>query len=233
MGNDSHLEQQQSSVAPNPGPAGHSDGFLFMIDTLIETALLLSSCISTADASHVERCEALAREVHEQEKALTRELLASKAGDVPKGLIHLPFLLQRIAERLMSISNCLSLKNRDGILLNGKAEAHSDQLLVILVDMMSNLRDAFTISDAVLVESIISEAGELSRMIRDFRAAHWSRPRAGALAGQATGMYLDILDAIKSASEDVGNICRALLEVDTIPICSSKASEGADPGELE
>lgn len=225
MGNDSHLEQQHSSGAPDVGPAGHSDGFLIMIDKLIETALLLSSCISTADASHVERCEALARAVQEQEKALTRELLASEAVDVPKGLIHLPFLLQRIAEKLLNISACFRLKSRDGILLNGKAEAHFDQLLVILVDMMSNLRDAFTISDAVLVESIISEAGELSRMIRDFRSAHWSRPRTGALAGQATGMYLDILDAIKSASEDVGNICRTLLELETIPSSSANVPE--------
>ncbi|MEW6112845.1 MAG: hypothetical protein AB1664_12010, partial [Thermodesulfobacteriota bacterium] len=141
--------------------------------------------------------------------------------------------LQRIAEKLLNISACFRLKSRDGILLNGKAEAHFDQLLVILVDMMSNLRDAFTISDAVLVESIISEAVELNRMIRDFRSAHWSRPRAGALAGQATGMYLDILDAIKSASEDVGNICRALLELDTIRICSAKVSEEAGSGKLE
>jgi Na+/phosphate symporter len=230
MGNDSQLEHRNSSVAPNVGPAGHGDGFLIMIDKLVETALLLSACISTADASRIDRCEALAAEVHEQEKALTRELLASKAGDVPKGLIHLPFLLQRVAEKLLNISTCFRLSTRDGILFNGKAEAHLDQLLVILVDMMSNLRDAFMISDAVLVESIISEASELSRKIRDFRSAHWSRPRTGASAGQATGMYLDILDAIKSASEDVGNICRALLELDTIRICSPKVPEGADRG---
>ena len=204
-----------------------------MVDKLIETGILLSTFISTGDPDQIGRCEALARDVYEHEKALTRSLLTSKEEELPSALIHLPFLLQRICVNLEEILNCCRHKTKDGILLNGKAEAHLHQLLAILVDMMNNLRDAFTIPDVVLTESIISEGNGLNRMLRDFRSTHWSRPRTSASAFQATAVYLDILDAIKSANEHMGNICQTLLELERIAAVSTKVPEGADAGKCD
>jgi Na+/phosphate symporter len=224
MLNDSDPERQQALEVPDPRSGSLNEGFPLMVGKLIETGLLLSTCISTGDQNQISRCEALARDVYAHEEILTRNLLASKAEDLPKTLIHLPFLLQRICENLEDILNCCRLKTKDGILLNGKAEAHLQQLLAILVDMMNNLRDAFTVPDVVLVESIISEGNGLNRMLRDFRSAHWSRPGTGSSAFQATAVYLDILDAIKSANEDVGNICQTLLELEGIAAVSHEGS---------
>ncbi|MBI5250877.1 MAG: hypothetical protein HY912_15425 [Desulfomonile tiedjei] len=234
MFNDSEGERLQASKSTDPRAVGLDEGFLIMLGHLIETALSLSACLSSADAGQMSRCETLAMEVRELERSLTRRLLASREeGDRFKALIRLPFLLLRIEEKLDYILNCCRLKCKEGISFNGKAEAHLQQLIAILVDMMNNLRDAFSVSDALLVKSIISEGCELSRIIRDFRSAYWCRPRIGPLALQATAIYLDILDAVKSANEDVGNICTTLLEIGTIPAASAKVSERIDTGKFQ
>ncbi len=182
---------------------------------MLEIALSLSVCISTDEPGEIDRCEILAKEVREQEKALTRDLHAVAQGDTLSALVRLPFFLQGIGEKLENIVNCCRHKVGEGILLNGTGEAHCQQLLAILIDMMNNLQDAFTMPDTVLVQSIISQGNELSRMLRDFRSADWLRLRKGPSAAQMIDMYLDILDAIKSANEDVGNICTTLLELQT------------------
>jgi hypothetical protein len=147
MLNDSDPERQQASEVPDPRSGSLNEGFPLMVGKLIETGLLLSTCLSTGDQNQISRCEALAKDVYAHEEILTRNLFASKAEDLPKTLIHLPFLLQRICENLEDILNCCHLKTKDGILLNGKAEAHLQQLIAILVDMMNNLRDALTVHD--------------------------------------------------------------------------------------
>ncbi len=187
-----------------------------MIGKLAEIALSLSVCISVDKPGEIDRCEALVKEVRGQGKALMRDVHAVAHGDTLNALVRLPFYLQGIGEKLENILNCCRIKVREGILLNGTGEAHCQQLLAILVDMMNNLQDAFIMTDAVLVQSIISQGSELSRMFRDFRSADWMRLRNGPSAAQMIGIYLDILDAIKSANEDVGNICTTLLELETI-----------------
>jgi Na+/phosphate symporter len=233
MPNDSDPERLQAPEVRDLKSGGLNEGFPIMVGKLIETGLLLSTCISTGDQNQISRCEALARDVYAHEKTLTRNLLASKPEDLPKTLIHLPFLLQRICQNLDDILNCCRLKTKDGILLTEKAEAHLQQLLAILVDMMNNLRDAFTVPDVVLVESIISEGNGLNRMLRDLRSAHWSHPRVRSSAFQGAAVYLDILDAIKSANEDVGNICQTLLELERLAAVSTKVPERVDAGKCD
>lgn len=233
MLNDSDSERHQAPEVSGPKSWSLDEGFPIMVDKLVETGILLSTCISTGDLNQIGRCETLAKDVYAHEKALTRNLLASKEGELPDVLIHLPFLLQRVCENLEGILNCCRLKTRDGILLNGQADAHLQQFLAIFVDMMNNLKDAFTTPDAVLVESIISEGGELNRMLREFRSTYWTRPRSCSPAFQAATLYLDILDAIKSANEDVENICQSLLELGRTTAAFTKVPECAESGKYD
>jgi Na+/phosphate symporter len=216
MPNGSDRESGQSLNAPGSQAASLNQGCLIMIGKLVEMALSLSVCISSGGPNEMDRCEILAKEVREQERALTRNLHAVAQGDTLSALVRLPFFLQGIGEKLENIVNCCRLKVGHGILLNGAGEAHCQQLLAILIDMMNNLQDAFTMTDTVLVQSIISQGSELSRMLKDFRSADWLRLRKGPFEAQVIDIYLDILDAIKSVNEDVGNICATLLELETI-----------------
>lgn len=234
MLNDSEMERHEVSRPSVLRAPGLDEGFLIMVGNLVETALALSVCLATGDASQMGRCEALTEDLRESEADLTRRLLAfHEEGNRLKALIHLPFLLVRIGEKLEDILNCCRAKSRDGILFSCDVEAHLQQLLAILADMMSNLRDAFVISDAVLVNSIISEGSELSRMLRDLRSAQWPRQRMAHSAFEATTMYLDILDAIKSVNEDVGNICKTVLELETTPAACSNIPDESDSGKFE
>lgn len=216
MRNGSDRKTAHSSKMPDSQSAGLSQGCVTMIGKLLDLAGLLSVCVSTGGPHEMDLCETLAKEVRERERALTSDLRSVPEGDTLRALVRLPFFLQNIGEKLENIVNCCRLKVGQGILLNGTGEAHCQQLLAILIDMMNNLRDAFIMSDAVLVQSIISQGSELSRMLRYFRSNDWMRLLTGPSAAQMIGIYLDILDAIKSANEDVGNICATLLELQTI-----------------
>lgn len=183
-----------------------------MIGKLIETTLSLSLCISVDEPSEISRCETRAKEIREHERALTRDMHAVALGDAFSPLVSVPHLLQKVSEKLENIGKCCRARAEEGAHLNGTGEAHCQQLLAILIDMMINLQDALIMTDTVLVQSIISQGSELSRMLRDLRSADCLRPRKGPTATQMIGIYLDILDAIKSANEEVENICTTLLK---------------------
>jgi Na+/phosphate symporter len=216
MSNGSDRESEQLSKGPDSPSDALNQGCLIMIGKLVEIALSLSVCLSADRPSEMNRCETLAKEVRECEKDLTRELRSVAQRDTLSPLLRLPFLLRGIGEKLENIVSCCRFKAGQGIPLNGAGEAHCQQLLAVLIDMMNNLQDAFIMDDSVLVQSIISQGSELRRMLRDFRSAAWLRPRKGSLAAQMIGVYLDVLDDIKSANEDVGSICATLLELQTI-----------------
>jgi Na+/phosphate symporter len=230
MLNRSDREGEQSLKAPALPPTSLNKGCVIMIGKIMEIALSLSVCISSDGPHELERCEVLAKEVRERERTLTRDLHAVAQGDTLSALVRLPFFLQDIAEKLENIVDCCRHKAEEGIILNGTGEAHCQQLLAILIDMMNNLQDAFTTTDTVLVQSIISQGSELSRMLKDFRSAGWLRPRRGPFAAQVIDIYLDILDAIKSANEDVGNICASLLELETTSGVFANAPGQKDQG---
>lgn len=215
MTDDADSERHNSSKVPDFRSIGLNESFSIVVGKLAEAALLLSSCISMGDGADFDRCDMLAKDLREHEEALIRDMCACQDANLPNSLIHLAFLLQRIGGDLDKILNCWRLGSGARISLNGKTEGRLQQLLAILIDMMNNLRDAFIIPNVVLVESIVSEGEELGRMLWNLRSAYWSR-EPGTSAVPANGMYLDVLDAIKLASVDIGIICATLLELETI-----------------
>ena len=216
---------------PVSAEVGIQEGFLVMISKLTEMIRLILGCISGGAASQLQDCTNLANEVHQCEKILTRALLASRGEHDPlNALIRLPFQLEGIGENLETILSCCRIKMREGLDLTGKAESALHQLLAVLLDMMSNLRDAFRRPDAVLLESIICECREANQKVQELRLIPWPSRFKGPAAFETTRMYLDALDAIKSANEGLGKICASVMEWETV--LTASGSEGEKHGEM-
>jgi len=99
------------------------EGLLIMISKLIEAGRLISKCVVSGSSSQMDRCGQLAKDVHLQEKILTKDLVASKVdGRLQRALIRIPYRLERIGDMFESILNCCRIKARDGVPFSDKAQ---------------------------------------------------------------------------------------------------------------
>lgn len=190
------------------------EGLLVMISKIIAMTELLSKCVFSESETQTERAATLAKEVHDQEKALTLNLTtAGIAPDLLKGIIRFPFRLERTGDMLESILNCCRIKASRGILFSDKAHEELNQLFQLLLSMFNNLRDAFVTPNKFLLEHILSEVKTMGQMLQDFRLAHWDRLAAGFCSPRASSTYLDILDSMRSTNEYIEKMCLTLLEL--------------------
>jgi Na+/phosphate symporter len=185
-----------------------------MISKLIEMTRLLSKSAYLPSPGALEKCEAMAREVHQQEKMLTRNLVSSDVhSDVMKGVIRFPYRLERVGDLLESILNCFRIKARDGVPFTEKAHAEMDNMFAVLLDMMVNLRDAFRLPNKVILAAVVRQGANLTQMIEDHKLAHWERLEAGFCAVEASSMYRDILDSAKGINEYLVKMATTLEEL--------------------
>ena len=183
-------------------------GLLIMISKIIEMTRLLSKCLVSGSQEQMDACDALARGVHEQEKALTRNLISSEMKTARlSDIIRFPFRLERIGDLLENILKCCRIKTGDGVPFGDKAHAELNQMLSLLAEMLVNLRDAFVTTNTVLVDHILADGKKLSQVIFDARLAHWVRLERGFCAPQASSLYLDILDSVTAINEYVAKMC--------------------------
>jgi len=190
------------------------EALLITLSKIIEMTRLVSKSMFSGSTIQMDQCAALAKEVHEQERRLTGNLVsAGLKAEVLRGFIRFPFHLERIGDLLESILNCCRIKAREGIPFSDKADAELDQLFTVLLDMMINLRDAFRTPNMVLLEAIISEAKKLSDLLDHSRLAHWDRVERGFCAVQVSTLYLDTLDSVKSINEYLQMMTRTLIDL--------------------
>ncbi len=190
------------------------EGLLVMISKLIEMCRLLAKVVVTGSETQMKTCKALAGEIHEQEKILTRELVASDVkGELRKAMIRFPYRLERVGDMLQSILNCCRIRATNGIPFSDKALAELDQLFAALLGMMNNLRDALKVPNKVILETILSDGKRVNQLFEDYKLAHWQRLEAGFCAVEASSMYRDILDSLKSIDEYLVKMTETLLEL--------------------
>lgn len=191
------------------------EGLLIMISKLIEMCRLLSKAVFTGDAGQMDRCEALAEDVHNQEKVLTKDLLGSGIkSNLLTGVIRFPYRLERIGDMFESILNCCRIKAGKGVPFSDKAYTELDALFTALLEMMHNLRDAFQTPNKEILEAIISSGHTLNDLFEEFKLAHWRRLESGFCAAEASSMYRNILDSAKSASEYMVKMAQTLRELE-------------------
>ena len=201
---------------PVSEPISLQEGLLVMSSKIIEMIRLLSKCVVSGSQKQMDACESLAKEVHEQEKVLTTDLVSSKLRpDLLKGLIRFPYRMERIGDILERISNCCQIKALYGLSFTDMAHAELDQLFAFLLEMMINLRDVVVAPNKVLLEHITSQSKKLGQMLLDFRLAHWERLEGGFCSPHASTVYLRMLDAMTAINESLNKMCATLLELGT------------------
>jgi Na+/phosphate symporter len=188
------------------------EGLLIMVSKIIEMTRLLSKALVSGSLAQLEACERLAKDVHEQEKALTRNLLSSEVKTVRlSDVIRFPYRLERVGDLLENVLKCCRIKARDGVPVGDAAHAELDRIFPILVEMLVNLRDAFLTTNRFLVEHILNDGKKLSQALQDARLAHWERLERGFTAPQASSLYLDILDSVTGINEYIAKMCDRLV----------------------
>jgi phosphate:Na+ symporter len=190
------------------------EGLLILISKVMEMTRLLSECMFTGDEVQMDECARLANEVHEEEKILTKDLLsAGVRRDLLRGVLRFPFRLERIGDMLENILNCCRIKNREGVPLGDKAKEDLTQLFSALLEMMGNLREAFSTPHRPLLQSVMTQGQNLSRMLEDSRSSHWERVETGVCAPEASSLYRDILDSMRWTNEYLERMCKTLLDM--------------------
>jgi Na+/phosphate symporter len=190
------------------------EAMLITVSKVIEMSKLLSKCLFSGSDTQMDLCDALAAEIHKQEKLLTTDLLeATVGGKLPKGLIRFPFRLERMGDLLENILKCSRVKARDGIPFSDKAHAEMDRIFDLLVRMLGNLRDAFKAPNKVLLESILADVKSLAELLTNARFGHWDRLERGFCAIQASAIYLDILDSLGGVNSYINKMSETLMEV--------------------
>lgn len=190
------------------------EGLLIMTSKLIEMARCVSKAAVSESKSQTDLCLILAGDVHQQEKILTAALIAGDIQkDLLKGLIRLPYRLERVGDMLESILNCCRIKAAKAIPFTDKAAVELEEIFSLFVDMLKNLRDAIRSPNKILLEAILSQGNRLSTLIEESKLEHWERVEAGFCHVEASSLFRDILDSTKSAKENVEKMCRSLLEL--------------------
>jgi Na+/phosphate symporter len=208
------LKIEQLHTEPVRESISLQEGLLVMVSKLIEMCRLLAKAFITGSETQMKRCEALAREVHEQEKILTKELVASDAkGELLRAMIRFPYRLERVGDLLESTLNCCRSRATHSIPFSDKALAELDGLFTALLGMMNNLRDSLKVPNKVILEAILSDAKRVNQLFEDSKLAHWRRLEAGFCAVEASSMYRDILDSLKSVSEYLVKMTESLLDL--------------------
>ncbi len=187
------------------------EGLLIMVSKIIEMTRLLSKALVSGSLAQMEACERLAKDVHEQEKVLTRNLLSAGVKTQLSDVIRFPYRLERVGDLLENILKCCRIKSRDGVPLGDAAHAELDRIFPILIEMLVNLRDAFLTTNRFLVDHIVNDGKKLSQALQDARLAHWERLERGFTAPQASSLYLDILDSVTGINEYIGKMCDRLV----------------------
>jgi Na+/phosphate symporter len=190
------------------------EGLMIMLSKLIEMTRWLPDAVANASEARMEQCETLAKEVHEQERILTGHLVSGNVRkDLLKGLLRLPYRLERIGDMLAGIFACCRTKDLQHIPFTDKARGELEQLFAVLLDILKNLRDAFRSPNRVILEAILAQCHKLSQLIEDCKQGHWERLETGFCHVHASSMYRDMLDSTHTANEYVQKTCLSMLEL--------------------
>jgi Na+/phosphate symporter len=191
------------------------EGLLVMISKLIEMNRLLRKCLIIYDTVKAEKCENLAREIHDEEKKLTGDIVCSPTttGAILKALVLFPGRLERVGDLLESILNVARIKSRDAIPFSDKANTELNELFDLMNDMLKNFRDLIATRNRDLLDHVRAEQKKIGQSTIDFGLAHEDRLLGGLCAPKASSLYLDVLDSIKSANQNVSVLTESLAQL--------------------
>ncbi len=201
--------------SPPPDITCLEEGLLVMISKLIEMNRLLRKTLIIFDPVKAEECENLGRQIHEEEKTLTGDIVCSPTttGPILKALVLFPGRLERVGDFLESILNVARIKARDGIPFSDKANAELTELFDLMNEMLKNFRDLIATRNRDLLDHVRAQQKKIGQIVIDFGLAHEDRLLVGVCTPVASSLYLDILDSIKSANQSVSALTENLAQL--------------------
>ncbi|MEJ2719229.1 MAG: hypothetical protein P8182_19205, partial [Deltaproteobacteria bacterium] len=105
------------------------------------------------------------------------------------------------------------IKARERVPFSPKAKEDLEQLFSALLEMMGNLRDAFSTPHRPLLQEMVTKGQNLSSMLEDSRTRHWERVETGICVPEASSLYREILDSIRWSNEYIERMCKTLLDM--------------------
>jgi Na+/phosphate symporter len=210
-----NAEASRLEEPPPPEMTCLEEGLLIMCTKLIEMAELCRKNLILFDEKKSERCDTLGKEVHQEEKGLTGDLVCypSTTGDILKTLVLFPGRLERAGDLLESIAKVSGIKNRDGIPFSDKAQAELAKLFGVFNLELKNFKELLRTLSKPLLEEILSQSKEVARMTVDFALAHEERLVDGLCSPKASSLYLDILDSVKNANQHIREMCDSIKKI--------------------
>lgn len=191
------------------------EGLLVMLSKLMEMTKRVRTALVTDAPEELEICDRLAKDVHAQEKLLTKNLVCEITDpvDMCRIVVLFPGHLERIGDFLESIVNCCHVKSRDGVPFSDRSIEELDQLFKLVLNMMINVRDSLIVPNKFLLSHTISQADNVDRMCQDWQLAHVERLLEGAATPHMSSLYLDILESTQSISNHIRQMSRALVTI--------------------
>jgi len=192
------------------------EGLVVMLSKLIEMTRLLKRAFHGGLES-MEACKTLAEEVHKQEKLLTANLVCSTSvpPELCKIIMLFPGRLERTGDFLESILNCCHIKCKDQLAFTDQANADIDEIFDLLIDILSNFRDAIIVPNKVVLKHVIEQATKLDEMCQSCQLRHVDRLLSGSIAPRASSSYLDILESAQSIGRHINEMAERLLQLTT------------------
>lgn len=189
------------------------EGLLVMLSKLIEMTKLLRDSFSKASDETFTAAQDLGKEVHAIEKILTEGLACTltEPPEICRLVIMFPIHLERIGDFLESIANCCKIRCSDGIPFTDKVVAEIHGMFEALIDIMNNFRDALIRPNKVILEYVVTQAGNLDQMCQDLQLSHVERLLSGATAPRSSSLYLDIVESTQSINRHVKSMAQEML----------------------
>lgn len=196
------------------GSVGADEGLMIMIGKLVEMTRLCPQCFSASPGAGPHMCLRLAGEVHEQSQILTKALLALRLDEqLINKLIRFPFRVERVVHMLENILACHRARALAHITFDDKAQREQEQIFALLLDILTNLRDALQNTSREALLAVLFQGKRLEAMVQQFAGTHWERVKSGAFPGEASTMWCEILDSARSANEYLMEMAANLLEL--------------------
>lgn len=191
------------------------EGLLVMLSKLVEMTRLLRVGFQNDSQDGIKNCEALADEVHQQEKLLTGNLACTITDypDMCRAVILFPGQLERIGDYLESILNCCKIKTRESIPLNDRNISEVGEAMGAIQKLLSDLRDIIIAPNRHLIQHVISQAEALDQKCQEMQLSHVDRLLEGSTAPKASSLYLDILESIQSIKRHIKEMAKSIQSI--------------------
>jgi len=159
---------------------------------------LLQNAFIYNSSKSLDECEAKAKEIHENEKIFTEEVIEEvKADPDLRVYVSVPGHIERMGDYVENIIGCTRTKIKEGILFTDKAISEINFLMERLQEVLNNTSNIILARNRIIRDYVKESATEISRSANEFSTMHEERLVEGLCMPKASPLFLDIMDALK------------------------------------